>query len=76
MLKKSKEHLRDTGWSYHQHLIHSFKQGNKLVVIAFKSYVHGIIPSVWISDGPVSIMKMYRQIKKLQHHYRLFKKEK
>ncbi len=68
MIKKSKEHLAETGWSYSKHLRHSFMQSNRLVVTAFKSYIHGIIPAVWIADGPKMIVKIYREVRRLKHH--------
>jgi len=73
MFKKSKEHLEETNWSYWKHLSHSIKQSNRLLVIAFKSYVHGIVPAWYKSDGPVSVYKMYRQISKIHHVQKMFK---
>jgi len=68
MLEKSKKHLNDTGWSYWKHLRHSFMQSNRLITTAFKSYIHGIIPSIWIADGPKMIVKIYKEVKRLKHH--------
>jgi hypothetical protein len=73
MFEKSKKHLADTGWSYSKHLRHSFKQSNRLIVTALKSYIHGIFPAVYVSDGPKMIVKIYREIKRLTHHNDLFK---
>lgn len=73
MFKKSKEHLEDTGWSYSKHLRHSFMQSNRLLVTTFKSYIHGIIPSAYIADGPKMIIKIYREVKRLKHHAKLVK---
>lgn len=74
MLSKSKEHLEETQWSYWKHLRHSFKQSNRLISIAFKSYIHGIVPAWYKSDGPVTIYKMYREIQKIHHIKKIFNK--
>lgn len=71
MFNKSKEHLKETQWSYWKHLCHSFKQSNKLISVAFKSYIHGIVPAWYKSDGPVTIIKMYHQIMKIQHIWKM-----
>lgn len=68
MFKKSKNHLKATGWSYSYHMKHSIKQSNRLIIIAIKSYIHAFIPSVFINDGPKMIVKIYREIKRLAHH--------
>jgi hypothetical protein len=68
MIKSSIKHLKDTGWGYWKHLRHSFMQSNRLIVVVLKSYVHGIIPSLFISDGPKTIVKIYREIRRLKHH--------
>lgn len=68
MIKESKKHLEDTGWSYWYHLKHSFTQSNRLVKAALKSYIHGIFPCLFISDGPKTIVKIYNEIKRFKHH--------
>jgi len=68
MFDKSKKHLKDTGWSYWKHLRHSFKQSNRLIAVAIKSYIHGFIPCLFISDGPKTIVKIYNEIKRFKHH--------
>jgi len=68
MIKDSKDHLEETGWSYWFHLKHSFKQSNRLLKAAIKSYIHGIIPAVYISDGPKTVVKIYNEIKRFRHH--------
>lgn len=73
MIKESKEHLKETKWSYWKHLRHSFKQSNRLVLVAFKSYIHGIVPAWYKSDGPIAIYKMYREISKIHHVQKVFK---
>lgn len=73
MFKKSKEHLNETGWSYKTHLIHSINQSNKLLSIAIKSYIHGIFPCWYKSDGPTSIIKMYHKIMKIHHIWKINK---
>ncbi|MBI33470.1 MAG: hypothetical protein CMD98_06360 [Gammaproteobacteria bacterium] len=73
MLKKSKEHLEETGMGYWGHLRHAFKQSNLLIGVAVRSYLHGIFPNIWISYGPKKIIKVYRHIKRFKHHRHLFK---
>ena len=70
MFDKSKKHLQDTGWSYWRHLRHSFKQSNRLIAAAIKSYIHGIFPCWFISDGPKTVVKIYNEIKRFKHHKR------
>lgn len=72
--KESKEHLDESEWSYFYHLRHSFKQSNRLIVLAVKSYLHGFFPWIFKSDGPVTIYKMYREIQKIHHIKKIFNK--
>lgn len=67
IIKKSLDHLDETKWSYRKHLLHSIKQSNKLILTALKSYIHGFIPALYKSDGPITIIKMYREIIKIHH---------
>jgi hypothetical protein len=67
MLKRSKEHLEETEWTYWYHLRHSFMQSNRLISTAIKSYIHGIFPCWFKSDGPKTIFRMYHQIKRIRH---------
>lgn len=71
MFKNSKKHLEETRWGYWYHLRHSFKQSNRLILIALKSYVHGIWPAVFKADGPIEIIKIYHQIKKIHHIWQM-----
>lgn len=67
MFKKSKEHLEETEWGYWKHLSHSVKQSNRLIITAIKSYIHGLVPAWYKADGPITIFKMYHQIKRIHH---------
>jgi len=51
MFKKIKDHLEETEWSYFEHLGHSIKQSNRLIVVAVKSYIHGLFPLWFKADG-------------------------
>lgn len=73
MFKKSKQHLRETGWSYWYHLSHSIKQSNRLIVTAIKSYIHGIFPCWFKADGPKTVIRMYHEIKRIHHIHKLEK---
>ena len=72
-IKETKEHLKETKWTYWYHLKHSFVQSNRLLKIAIKSYLHGIFPWMYKSDGPVTIYKIYREISKIHHVQKIFK---
>ena len=65
--KNAKTHLKETEWSYWYHLKHSCKQSNRLIVTAIKSYIHGLFPWWHKNDGPITIFKMYREIKRIKH---------
>ena len=73
LITEAKEHLQETEWSYLYHLKHSFIQSNRLLKVAIKSYLHGIFPWMYKSDGPVTIYKIYREISKIHHVQKIFK---
>lgn len=73
MFSNSKKHLEETRWGYWYHLKHSFKQSNRLILVALKSYVHGICPALYKADGPIVIIKMYHQIMKIHHIWKMKK---
>lgn len=75
LLKQSKEHLVETEWTYSEHLAHSIKQSNRLIVVALKSYVHGLIPAWYKADGPKTIYKIYKEIRKIRHVQAILKAE-
>ena len=75
MFKKIKDHLTESEMTYWYHLRHSFKQSNRLIVIAFKSYVHGVLPWIWNSAGPLGIYRIYKEIKRMHHIQKQFKKD-
>ena len=65
---KAKHHLKvETGWGYWYHLWHSIQNSWSLLVIAFKSVVHGLFPWVWKADAPKGVIKMYHQIMRIEH---------
>lgn len=63
----SKRHLQETGWGYTKHLGHSIKQSVRLITIAAKSLIHGIIPAFFPSSGPVGVYKIYQEIRRYHH---------
>lgn len=67
------EHLRESGMTYCEHLSHSVKQSNRLIVIAIKSYIHGLLPWFYTAAGPLGVYKIYKEVKKLHHIQRIFK---
>lgn len=73
-LTKARNHLKETDWTYWQHFRHSVKQSNRLIVIAVKSYIHGLLPWLYPSSGPVGIYQIYREIRKLHHVQKMFQR--
>ena len=66
--KDAKHHLQvETGWGYWYHLWHSIQNTWKLLTIAFKSLVHGLLPWVWKADSPKGVIKMYHTIMRIEH---------
>jgi hypothetical protein len=63
----AKQHLQDSNMGYWTHLAHSFRQSNRLVTIAVKSYVHGVFPWFFASEGPVGVFKIYKEIRQQRH---------
>ena len=72
-MKKITRHLAESRMSYWKHLGHSIRQSNQLIVIAIKSYIHGIFPGVFVNAGPLGVYKIYQEIKKLHQLQQLFK---
>ena len=70
-----KEHLEESGMSYWQHLTHSIKQSNRLIAIAIKSYIHGLLPWFFAASGPLGVYRIYKEIKRMHHVQRLFKND-
>jgi hypothetical protein len=66
-MKSAQEHLADSQMDYWTHLVHSFKQSNKLISIAVKSYIHGVLPWFFASEGPVGVYKIYKEIRQMRH---------
>jgi len=66
-MKSAQEHLQQSEMGYWTHLVHSFRQSNRLIVIAVKSYVHGVFPWFYASEGPVGVFKIYKEIRQQRH---------
>jgi hypothetical protein len=75
-MKRVQQHLEESEMSYWTHLGHSVKQSNRLIVIALKSYVHGVLPWFYASDGPLGVYRIYREIRRMHHVQRLFRDDK
>ena len=74
-MKSVNDHLNESDMNYWIHLKHSIKQSNRLIVLAIKSYIHGIFPWVLVNAGPLGIYRMYKEIKRMQHIKKIFKKD-
>ena len=66
--RKSIHHLKiETGWGYFYHLWHSLCNSWALIVIAFKSVVHGLFPWIWKADAPKGVIRIYHKIMRIEH---------
>jgi hypothetical protein len=74
-MKRVKEHLEESNMGYSEHLAHSVKQSNRLIVIAIKSYLHGLFPWMYASAGPLGIYRIYKEVKRMHHIQRMYKKD-
>ena len=67
------KHLQDSQMGYWDHMAHSFKQSNRLISIAVKSYIHGVFPWFFASGGPLGVYKIYKEIRQVRHIRKIFK---
>lgn len=72
IIQKSKDHLAESGMSYWDHLRHSILQSSRLVLISYKSIIHGVFPWIYNSAGPIGIYKIYKEIKKMKHVQKMY----
>lgn len=75
LYQKIKNHLTESSMSYGEHFMHSVKQSNRLIIIAIKSYVHGIFPWIFNASGPLGIYRIYKEIRKMHHVQQMFLKD-
>ena len=66
-MRSAQEHLENSRMGYWKHMAHSFKQSNRLIAIAVKSYIHGILPWFFANTGPVGVFKIYKEIRNMHH---------
>lgn len=74
-MNRVRQHLKESEMSYQAHLAHSVKQSNRLIVLAIKSYIHGLLPWFYASDGPLGVYRIYKEIRRMHHVQRLFKED-
>ena len=74
-MKKITNHLNESGMTYREHLTHSVKQSNRLLVIAVKSYIHGVFPWLFANAGPLGVYKIYKEVKRIHHIQKMYSKE-
>ena len=74
-MNSTKKHLIESKMTYRKHLAHSIKQSNRLVVIAIKSYIHGIFPWLFASAGPLGVYRIYKEIKRMHHVQKMYDNE-
>ena len=75
MKKTVQQHLDESNMSYSQHLGHSVRQSNRLIAIAIKSYIHGVLPWFFVNDGPLGVYRIYKEIRHMHHVQKLFNRE-
>jgi len=68
------QHLEESQMTYWRHLVHSVSQSARLLLIAFKSLIHGIFPGLYVNSGPLGIYRIYKEIKKFEHVRKVLKK--
>lgn len=71
-MNRHQQHLKDTGWTYWQHLHHSITVGLTLIKIALFGFVHGVIPGFWANKAPVGIYRVFKDMRRLRHTQKLF----
>jgi hypothetical protein len=74
-MKKITHHLAESRMSYTKHLMHSIGQSIRLIVIAIKSLIHGVFPSLYINSGPLGVYRIYKEVKHLEHVRKAFENE-
>lgn len=65
--QKSNKHLKDSNMTYWYHFWHSVKNGNKLLLYAFSSYAHAILPGKLKQHAARGIITIYEGMKKWPH---------
>lgn len=68
----AREHLHESEMGYWTHLKHSWKQSNRLLGTALKSYVHGVLPWFFAGDGPRAVYTIYKEIRQMRHIRKTF----
>jgi hypothetical protein len=74
-MNRVKQHLEESQMSYGKHLAHSIKQTARLIVIAIKSLIHGVIPSLYVNSGPLGVYRIYKEIRQMEHVKKAFENE-
>lgn len=75
MIKKWKQHLQDSSWTYWQHLKHGIHQTCRLYTIGTKGLIHSLFPGIWPGSAPLGIYHLYKDMRKLKHVQPLYQKD-
>jgi hypothetical protein len=59
IIKKSKEHLEDSGKTYRQHFSGAYYYGFRLIIAAIASFIHGIFPFLLRGTAALTIIDAY-----------------
>lgn len=75
MFKRWRQHLIDCTWTYWEHFTHGMHQCGRLASITIKGFIHSIIPGLYPSEAPLGIYRLYKDMRKLKHVQRVYKRE-
>ena len=67
MFSKSQEHLAEAKMTYFTHLTHGCANGCILIFAGVTSIAHAIVPSSFKSYSVLTVVSLYREIKKRRH---------
>lgn len=61
------QHLRDRNVSYFEHMFHAFQISYRLITTGVKSFVHGIIPSIWTSSATDMVDELHIELHPIKY---------
>jgi len=63
MIKNSKNHLKDAGESYMQHMGAALKVSSQLLIASLQAFFHSMIPALFTKSASTKIKELYLFIK-------------
>ena len=64
MIKKSQEHLNSLNENYAEDISVAFKVSSKMIIIGFKTLIHGLIPAIFerkVNNGVEELYNLVNQ---------------